>query len=141
LRIIKNNKGQARIIEAFLATLLLIGCIAIIPTYSTKTQPYDFSSFAIETLTSLDNNGKLAVLIDSRDWVTLRSCIDLALPLTLWYNLTVFDENMKPVNPFPLCSSGTVSDNIDSSDYVSVSPSSTYRVYLIRLQLSQVGSQ
>ena len=141
MRILKNNKGVARIIEAFLATLLLIGCIAIVPAYSAKSQPHDFSSFAIETLTSLDNNGQLALLIDNNDWRTLRNCIDAAIPLTLWYNLTVFDENMKPLNPSPLCSSGTVSDNIGSVDYVSASPDSNYRVYVLRLQLSQVGSQ
>jgi hypothetical protein len=141
LRILNNNRGVARIIEAFLATLLIIGCIAIVPAYSTKSQPHDFSSFAIETLTSLDNDGQLAVLIDNNDWRTLRNCIDSAIPLTLWYNLTVFDENMKPVNPSPLCSSGSVSDNICSVDYVSASPDSTYRVYVLRLQLSQVGSQ
>jgi hypothetical protein len=138
---LKDNRGVARIIEAFLATILIIGCIAIIPTYASKTQPHDFSSFALETLASLDDNGKLAVLIDSEDWVALRSCIAAAIPLTLWYNLTVFDENMNPINPFPLCNSGTVSDNIGSVDYLSVSPSSTFAVYLLRLQLSQVGSQ
>jgi hypothetical protein len=141
MRMLKNDRGIARIIEAFLATLLLIGCIAIIPTYSIKTQPHDFSSFAMETLTSLDNNGELAVLVDSGDWVALRSCIASAIPITLWYNLTIFDENMNPVNPFPLCSSGTVSDNIGSIDYLTASPSNTFRVYLLRLQLSQVGSQ
>ncbi len=141
MRLLNNNRGVARIIEAFLATMLLIGCIAIIPIYSAKTQPRDFSSFAIETLSSLDNNGELALLIDAGDWVAFRSCIAAAIPLTLWYNLTVFDENMTPINPFALCSSGTVSDNIGSVDYLSVSPSSTFTVYLLRLQLSQVGSQ
>ncbi len=141
MRFLNNKRGVARIIEAFLATLLLIGCIAIIPIYTAKTQPRDLSSFAIETLTSLDNNGELALLIDAEDWVALRSCISAVIPLTLWYNLTVFDENMNPINPFALCSSGTVSDNIGSVDYLSVSPSSTFTVYLLRLQLSQVGSQ
>ena len=141
MKLLKNNRGVARIIEAFLATLLLIGCIAIIPIYSAKTQPHDFSSFAVVTLISLDNNGELAVLIDAEDWGALKSCVSAAIPLTLWYNLTVFDENMNPLNPFPLSSSGSVSDNIGSVDYLSVSPSSTFTVYLLRLQLSQVGSQ
>lgn len=141
MRILRNNKGVARIIEAFLAILLLTACIAIVPAYSTKTQTRDFSSFALETLTSLDNNGQLAVLVDAENWVALRSCVDSAIPFTLWFNLTVFDENMKPLNPYPLCSSGSVSDNIGSIDYLSASLNSTYRVYILRLQLSQVGSQ
>jgi hypothetical protein len=141
LRIFSNNKGQARLIEAFLATLLLIGCVALIPTYSAKTHPPDFASIALEKLTTLDNNGQLAALIDAGNWVALKSCIDSVIPLTLWYNLTIFDQHMNALNSFPLCSSGTVSENINSVDYVSVSPGGTYRVYILRLQLSQVGSQ
>ena len=141
MRIFSNKKGQARMIEAFLATLLLIGCVALVPSYSSKTQPNDLTSFALEKLTALDNNGQLAVLIDSGNWAELKSCIDSVIPLTLWYNLTIFDENMNALNPFPLCSSGTVSENINSVDYVSASPSSSYNIYLLRLQLSQVGTQ
>ena len=141
MRILRNNEGVARIIEAFLAILLLTACIAIVPAYSTKTQTRDFSSFGLETLTSLDNNGHLAALVDAENWDALRSCVESAIPLTLWFNLTVFDENMKPLNPFPLCSSGSVSDNIGSIDYLGASLNSTYSVYILRLQLSQVGSQ
>jgi hypothetical protein len=127
-------------IEAFLATLLLIGCVALVPSYSAKTQPNDLTSFALEKLTALDKSGQLAVLIDSGNWVAVKGCIDSAIPLTLWYNLTIFDENMNAINPFPICSSGTLSENINSVDYVSASPSSSYKIYLLRLQLSQVGT-
>ena len=128
-------------IEAFLATLLLIGCVALVPSYSAKSQPNDLTSLALEKLTVLDTNGQLAVLIDSGNWAAVKSCIDSVMPLTLWYNLTIFDENMNALNPFPLCTSGTVSENINSVDYVSASPSSSYNIFLLRLQLSQVGTQ
>ena len=141
MRIFTNNKGVARSIEAFLAALLLIGSIALVPTFSAKTQSPDFASLALERLIALDNNGQLAALIDAGNWVALKSCIDSAIPLTLWYNLTIFDQYMNAINPFPLCSSGTVSENINSVDYVSVSLGGTYRVYVLRLQLSLVGSQ
>jgi hypothetical protein len=141
LRLLSNKKGQARMIEAFLATLLLIGCIALVPAYSAKTQPNDLTSFALEKLIALDNNGQLAVLIETGNWTALKHCIDSVIPLTLWYNLTVFDENMNAICPFLLCSSGPVSDNIYSVDYVSASPISSYSVYVLRLQLSQVGTQ
>lgn len=141
MRVFTNNKGVARSIEAFLAALLLIGCIALVPTFSAKTQSPDFASLASEKLTALDNTGQLATLIDAGNWVALKSCIDSAIPLTLWYNLTIFDQHMNELNPFPICSSGTVSENINSVDYVSVSPGGMYRVYVLRLQLSQVASQ
>jgi hypothetical protein len=140
MRIFRDKRGQARLIEAFLATLLLVGCIAILPSYFKTNQPHDLTSVGQEMIASLNNNGQLARLIDAQNWPALKSCVEAAIPLTLWYNLTVFDETMNPLNPLLLCSSGAVSDNIGSTDYIIASPNSTFTLYVLRIQLSQVGS-
>jgi hypothetical protein len=140
LKLWKNNQGQVRVIEAFLASLLLTGCIAIIPIYSSSIESQNLSSSARNILASLDNEGQLASLIESENWRGLRDSINSAIPLTLWYNLTVYDENMIIKNPFPICNGGSISDNINSIVYVSVSPNSQYTVYVLRLQVSKVGS-
>jgi hypothetical protein len=88
---------------------------------------------------SLDSNGHLSTLIDTQNWTDLKDCIESTLPLTVWFNLTVFDQNMNIVNPYPICNAGTVSDKITSLDYVCASTNSTYAVYILRLQLSEVG--
>jgi hypothetical protein len=138
LKLLTNKKGQVRVIEAFLASLLLTGCIAIIPIYSYHV-PQNLYSEASNILASLDSNGELAILIDNENWQQLKDTINSAIPLTLWYNLTVYDENANILNPVSISSSGVVNDNINSIDYMSVSPNSQFTVYILRLQISTVG--
>ena len=79
-------------------------------------------------------------LIGNHDWIDLKNSIESTLPLTMWFNLTVFDGNMDVLNGFPICNGGAVSNNIVSVDYVCASQNSTFTVYILQLQLSQVGS-
>lgn len=139
MKLLTNKKGQIRVIEAFLASLLLTGCIAIIPIYSDYNTPLNLYSQARNILIALDSNGELAILIDNENWQGLKDTLNSAVPLTLWYNLTVFDEATNILNPIPISSSGIVNDNINSIDYLSVSPNSQYTVYILRLQISTVG--
>lgn len=139
MKFLTNKKGQIRVIEAFLASLLLTGCIAIIPIYSNYNTPPNLYSQARNILIGLDSNGELAILIDDENWQGLKDTINSAVPLTLWYNLTVFDETANILNPIPISTSVTINDNINSIDYVSVSPNSQFKVYILRLQISMVG--
>ena len=56
----------------------------------------------------------------------------------VWFNLTVFDENMACINDIPICSGSAVSDRIVAVDYVCESKSNNYAVYIIRLKLALV---
>ena len=141
MKLLKDKKGVARVIEAFLASMLLMSCLAMIPPQpSLQDSTGNLASTAQNVLLSLDSNGHLATLVDNRDWTGLKSSIESALPLTVWFNLTVFDENMHVLNGFPICNGGAVSNSIVSVDYVCASQNSTYTIYILRLQLSQVGS-
>ena len=140
MRIIKDKRGQARVIEAFLASLLLISCLTLVPA-SPRAQNSTGSILltAQNVLLSLDSNGHLATLIDNRNWTALQDSVEAALPLTAWFNLTVLNKDMNILNPFPLCNAGAASDKIVSVDYVCASQGSTYTIYVLRLQLSEVG--
>jgi hypothetical protein len=140
LKLMKDKKGVARVIEAFLASMLLMSCLAMIPSQpSLQDSTGNLASTAQNVLSSLDSNGHLAALVDNRDWIGLKNSIGSALPLTVWFNLTVFDENMHALNNFPICNGGAVSNRIVSVNYVCASQNSTYTIYMLRLQLSQVG--
>ena len=130
-----------RIIEAIFATALLMSCLALVPSSSSSVTDSTgkLISTAQNVLLSLDSNGQLATLIDNQNWIALKDCLESALPLTVWFNLTVFDQNMNCINPFPICNAGAVSDKIVSVDYVCASQNSTYAIYILRLQLSEVG--
>ena len=118
-----------------------MACLSIVPaTSNPKDSTGTLVSMAQNVLLSLDNNGQLSTLIDNRNWISLKDSIESALPLTVWFNLTVFDRNMNSLNSFPLCNAGAVSDKVVSLEYVCASQNSTYTIYILRLQLSGMGS-
>jgi hypothetical protein len=116
-----------------------MSCLTLIPAQpNLKGSTENLASTAQNILLSLDSNGHLGNLVDNRDWTALKNSVESALPLTVWFNLTVFDKNMNGINPFPISNAGAVSDKIVSVDYVCVSQSSDYAIYILRLQLSLV---
>ena len=139
MRFRRNRKGQVRVIEAFFASLLLMACMALIPQSPTQqTSAADLSPTAQNILVSLDSNGHLAGLIENGDWQGLKSCVESSVPLTVWFNLTVYDSSMNPLNSYPISNGGVVSDKISSYDYVCVSQSGNYTIYILRLQLAGI---
>ena len=139
MRLISDKKGQVRVIEAFFASVLLLSCLTLVPAQTDLEESSgNLSSTAENVLLSLDSNGKLGLLVDSADWVTLKSCVESALPLTVWFNLTVFDKDMNCLNDFPMCNGGAVSEQIVSIQYVCASQNSTYQIYILQLQLAVV---
>lgn len=139
MRLINNKKGQVRVIEAFFASILLISCVSLIPAQpDLQSSNSSLSWTAQNVLLSLDSNGHMAKLIDNRDWTSLRQSVESVLPLTIWFNLTVFDQNMNCLNDYPLNNAGAVSDKVVSYDYMCASPNSQFTIYILRLQLSVV---
>lgn len=137
-RLLKDNRGQVRTLEAFFAVALMLGSLALIPTLQSSS--HDSSETLTSTgrniLLSLDNDGTLAELICSGNWTELKSCVQGMLSPAVWFNITVFDENMTCINPMPLTSGSSVSDEIVAVDYVCASTSGNFAVYVIRLQLA-----
>jgi hypothetical protein len=139
MRLLSNKKGQVRVIEAFFASMLIMSCLALIPTQVTpKSSSVDLVWKAQNVLLTLDNDGQLANLIDSHDWVKLSQCIESALPLTTWFNLTIYDKNQNILNDFSISNGGSISDRISSVDYICVSQKSTFSVYILQLQLAVI---
>ncbi len=140
MRLLNDKKGQVRVIEAFFASVLLLSCLTLIPAQTTPKSPTDNLAWKAENvLLSLDSNGHLASLVDNHDWTALGDSVESALPLTTWFNLTVYDKDLNILNVFPICNGGAVNDKIVSFDYVCVSQSSTFAVYVLQLQLAVVN--
>jgi hypothetical protein len=137
MRLLSNKKGQVRVIEAFFASMLILSCLALIPAQATpKSSQVNLDWKAQNVLTALDSDGQLASLVDNHDWTKLGECIESALPLTTWFNLTVYDKNQNVLNDFPISNGGSVSDRITSANYICVSQNSTYSIYVLQLQLA-----
>ena len=140
MRLLKDKKGQVRVIEAFFASVLLLSCLTLIPAQPTAKNfsGGNLASLAENTLLSLDSDGHLSRLVDSRDWAALGKCVESALPLTVWFNLTVYDQNNYALNSYPICNGGAVSSTVSSFSYVCGSSSSNFAVYVLQLQLAAV---
>ena len=141
MRSLRNDKrGQVRVIEAFLASMLILACLTLIPAQTTKPTTSDsvLLSKAQNALVSLDIDGQLGRLIDNHDWATLKESLDSAMTLTLWYNLTVYDTDNACLNNYPICSSGAVSNEVVSYTYICASSNSTYATYVLQLQMAVV---
>jgi hypothetical protein len=140
MRLLSNKKGQVRVIEAFFAAMLLLSCLTLIPTQtSSKNSISDIAWKAENVLLTLDGQGHLANLVDNHDWGTIEKSIESTLPLTTWFNLTVYDKNMNVLNDYPISNGGAISDKVVSYAYVCASQNSTFAVYVLQLQLAVVG--
>jgi hypothetical protein len=137
-RLLSDKRGQVRVIEAFLASMLILACLTLIPSQSNGIQrsSINMDSTAENVLLSLDSDGQLGRFIDSRDWASLGSCLAAALPLTVWFNLTIYDSAGGCLNSYPICNGGAVSNQVSSVTYICASPNSTYAVYVLQLQLA-----
>lgn len=139
MRLLSNKKGQVRVIEAFFASVLLLSCLTLIPAQTPpKNSTGNLAWKAENVLLTLDSNGQLASLVDNHDWAALGNSVESALPLTTWFNLTVYDQDQNVLNELLISNGGAVSDKIVSFDYVCVSQNSTYAVYVLQLQLAVV---
>jgi hypothetical protein len=140
LRLLEDKKGQIRTIEAFFASILLLSSLTLIPMVQehSSNATEKLSSTAHNILLSLDSDGQLAGLIGNESWMTLKSCVQSSISPMVWFNVTVFNENMARINDVPITSGSAVNDRIAAVDYVCASTSGNYAVYLVRLQLAEV---
>ena len=138
MRFSKNRKGQIRILEAFFASILILSSLALIPSQVTVEKSHFNTLYSVGTqvLTTLDSNGNLSKFIENENWTVLRNCVQSMLSVSVWFNLTVFNDNMMRLNDFPVSNGSPVSDEIVAVEYVCASSSGNYAVYIVRLQLA-----
>jgi len=138
MRFLKNRKGQVRILEAFFASILILSSLALVPSQVSVEKSHFKTLYSVGTqvLTALDSNGTLSRMIENNNWTVLRNCVQSMLPVSLWFNLTVFDENMICLNDVPVSNGSPISDETVSVEYVCADSSGNYAVYIVRLQLA-----
>jgi len=134
-----ENKGQIRIIEAFLAVLIIFSSLAIsanLAATQNTAEPNDLAYVGLQVLLKLDHDGSLGRCLDSRDWTGLRSSLNLLLPTGVSFNLTVYDGEMRQINEEIISNGGFSSQEIAFVNYVCVSQNQTFNYYVIYLYLA-----
>ena len=136
------NKGQIRIIEAFLALLIIFLSFAVSANLTVNQNVKkgdDLASVGLQVLMKLDSEGSLSKCIDDGNWAALRDTINLALPACISFNLTVYSEEMQQVNTAAISNGAFSSQEITFVEYVCASRGSFFRCYIIHLHLTVVA--
>ena len=136
---LKDKRGQIRVLEAFLATILVFSALLLTkPVYVTFDSLDDqdaLYSIGLNVLMELEREGDLGKLIDQRNWTEISSRLSILLPLGVSYNLTVYDEEMNIINNSSISSGDLNGRNIVSVQYLLIDRTS-FNLYVIRLQLA-----
>ncbi len=135
-----DNKGQMRTVEAFLAILLLFSALAMTTLVSPASNFENDSTLApigMQALVSMDIDGQLGRLADERNWTALTNALKTLLPVSISYNLTLYNENLQPINNVSISNGIIPNQNVVSIHYPCASPSSQSSYYLLRLQLGK----
>jgi len=135
-----NSKGQARVLEAFFAALLVWSALLL---SSPATAPIErnrefgtLTSVGMQALIQLDRDGSLGDLIDEGNWTGLRNSLQTLLPVGVCFNLTVYDESANLVNDVQISNGGIVNEDVVSVEYLCVVTSGRFHYYKVRLQLA-----
>jgi len=135
----RQNKGQIRIVEAFLAVLIIFSSFAISANLTVTrniTKNDDLTSVGLQSLLKLDSDGSLGKYIDDANWSALRDALNLILPAGISFNLTVYDEQMLQVNNAIISNGAFSSQEIAFIEYVCASRSPIFHCYKIHLYLA-----
>jgi len=137
-----DQKGQIRIIESFLAIAVIFSAVLISFTFPSSpdfSKQKTLASLGSQALIKLDTNGTLGNLILQRDWTSLKTALDIQLPIGVSFNLTVFDEAGNAVNSEVVQNSNLLGQEVVSVQYVCATRSRLVEFFAIRLQLAWTG--
>ncbi len=134
-----KNTGQIRIIEAFLAVLIIYSSFAIsanLIVTQNITDRDNLPSIGLQALIKLDSDGSLGKYIDNEDWTSMRNALNLVLPAGTAFNITVYNAQMQQINTDVISNGGFSSQDIAFIEYVCASQDSTFRCYIIYMCLA-----
>jgi len=131
-----NRKGQIRMLEAFLAVLVIFSASILSVKFSPSTN-FDneklLSGLGMQVLMELDNSGNLGKLIDEGNWTAITENLEVLLPVGIAYDVIVYDDTMHRINNFTI-GNGLKGRKVASVQYPCASPECHF--YLVQLQLA-----
>jgi len=134
-----DQKGQTRIIEAFLAIAVIFSVLLISVTFPSSPN-LDRQKFlansGTQVLIKLDANGTLGNLIMQENWTAIKRSLDILLPIGVSFNLTVYDENLRPINSQAVQNSNLLSREAVSVQYICAAQNLNVQFFVLRLQLA-----
>jgi hypothetical protein len=135
----RDQRGQIRIIEVFFAIVIvssaLLSLRQIQQVSSGPTHNDVFYAIGVNVLVELQREGGLSDLVRQRNWVTLASQLNLLLPLTISYNVTVYNAQNEVVNTAFIARGSIQATSVVTIRYLLAEPE-TLQFYTIQLALA-----
>jgi len=99
----RGRRGQVRVIEAIMASLIIVFAIAFINLFavtpvSLKYESSELEKIGYNVLHDLDEERLLARFVSKAEWENLTAALAASLPTDVYFNLTVYDVSGKVVN-------------------------------------------
>jgi len=107
MRKTRKRKGQMRLVEALLASFVIVFAITFLNVFavtplSPRFETSDLEKMGNNVLHDFDEKGLLGRFISSEDWETLTIALMVSLPSEIYFDLTVYDLDWKRVNDTPI---------------------------------------
>jgi len=134
-----DQKGQIRIIEAFLAVGVVFSALLISFTFPTSpnfAKQKSLTQTGMQALMTLDTNGTLGNLIMRQDWTAIKESLDILLPTGVSFSLDIYDENSQQVNSQAILNSNLLSGDTVSVQYICAVGNQAVQLFTLRLQLA-----
>jgi len=134
-----DQRGQIRVIEAFFAIAVIFSVLlvsATFPSFPNLAKQKSLADIGTQALVKLDINGTLGNLIVQENWSALKQSLDLLLPMGVLFNLTVYDENLRPINNQVIQNANLLGRETVSVQHVCASQNLSVQFFILRLQLA-----
>lgn len=128
--------------ESFLGVIIVfsaLGLSLILSPQPSYDNQKSLANIGMQTLIELDANGTLGKLIDQVNPRSLSESLTILLPLSVSYNLTVYDDQGNPMSNLTISNGNLAGRTVESVQYLCVSQSLKPQYYLLRLQLALAG--
>ena len=107
MRKLADKKGQMRIIEALLASFVILFAITFVNIFATTPSSATYETGELEkvgynVLHDLDEQNLLPRFVFNHEWVNLTAALMVSLPPDVYFNLTVYDLEGSIVNTVPI---------------------------------------
>jgi len=103
MRLRFDRRGQMRVVETIMASVIIIFAIAFIDLFaatpvSPKYESSELEKIGYNVLHDLDEQRLLARFVRNEDWKNLTAALAASLPTDVYFNLTVYDVAGRVVN-------------------------------------------
>ena len=108
MRLAFDRRGQMRVIEAIMASLLIVFAVVFVDLFavtpvSPKYESGELEKIGFNVLHDLDEQELLSRFVGNGEWANMTLALAASLPTDVYFNLTVYDTVGNVVNSVPIC--------------------------------------